>query len=723
MEYIAHKSETGIVQTVKEHSENTARLSSGFAVPCFKNICWQIGLLHDIGKYQPSFQKRISHDESIAVEHSICGAQAAVGQYGKNPLGLLMALCIAGHHGGIPDCGVMSDSKESATLWGRLKRECEDYAAFEREMTLQPLDAGQFNAMLSEGCTSKGEMTERFAFFVRYCFSCLADADTLDTMHAVQRPAPPPLKSDFRRCLELLDARLSSFDGSTALQRARSGLQRQAFENIRADAQIYLMDMPTGSGKTLASMKCALLRAAKGKKRIIYVIPYNSIIDQTVDTFERLFGGAARILRHQSSFSYEDAEDMDEDYRNSAIYACENWDADIIVTTAVQFFESVYASKRGKLRKLHNMADSVLVFDEVHLMPLEFLQPCLRSIAYITRFLNSEAIFLTATMPDFRELVSRYALGGTVMIDLIRDRAAFGCFQKNRYIDMGSLGGQGLVEQAARYAASLIVVNTRSAAKKLYSLCGGRKYHLSTYMSAFDRIRVIHEIRRELQSLYDAYPLPEQVPPERRITVVSTSLIEAGVDMDFCAVFRECNGLDNLLQAGGRCNREGLRGDEPVFVFEWKEGNRPHSIEQSVLRGIMRDFSDISDGEAIREYYARLHRAKEHEITQNSLGSICKSIDAAKFRSYSVQLIDSPAVSIAIEQDAESAKLISQLRHTGGCNMRALQKYCCTVYPHELQTLAAQGVIEQLGGIYVLTSRDYYCPDTGIQLSGQDIYF
>lgn len=197
---------------------------------------------------------------------------------------------------------------------------------------------------------------------------------------------------------------MSAFMCRTRLQKARSALQAQAFQRASRDAEIYLMNMPTGSGKTLASVKIALERALAGKKkRIIYVIPYNSIIDQTVDVFEGLFGGELEILRHQSTFSYEDTEDQDEDYQKAAKLAVENWDAPFIVTTAVQFFESIYANKRGKLRKLHNMADSILVFDEAHLMPQSYLQPCLQSIAFITKYLNSEAIFFDGNHAGFRK--------------------------------------------------------------------------------------------------------------------------------------------------------------------------------------------------------------------------------------------------------------------------------------------------------------------------------
>jgi CRISPR-associated endonuclease/helicase Cas3 len=336
------------------------------------------------------------------------------------------------------------------------------------------------------------------------------------------------LHSDFAECQAKLERQLGAFVAETPLQKARAGLQAQAFANIEQDGEIYLMNMPTGSGKTLAGMECALRRAAKGKKRIIYVIPYHSIIDQTVDVFEKLFGESAQILRHQSSFSYEDMEDINEDYRRSAIYACENWDAQIIITTAVQFFESLYGNKRGRLRKVHNMADSVIVFDEAHLMPIEYLQPCLSGIAFITRFLHSEAIFLTATMPDFPDLIARYALEDSKIVDLVPDRSDFKYFKKARYCNLGGISAEALVGMAQQNASALIVVNSRKAASQIYELCPGECYHLSTYMTGVDRARTIGRIRERLALLQQDFPDME-VPPERRIIVVSTSLIEAGL--------------------------------------------------------------------------------------------------------------------------------------------------------------------------------------------------
>ncbi|MBQ8974782.1 MAG: CRISPR-associated helicase Cas3' [Oscillospiraceae bacterium] len=720
MTYIAHKNDAGGVQTVKEHSENTAVLSGEFAVDSFKPICRQIGLLHDVGKYQRDFQRRIGGDDSIRIEHSICGAKVAGEMYGKTALAHLMQCCIAGHHSGIPDCGTRADNNGDPTLFGRMRRECQDYSAYREELEIQKIGSDDFNALLTHRCGSKEEMIERFAFFVRYCFSCLTDADSIDTMRASGVPAPEELTSDFPRMKRLLEDRLGSFSGKTPLQKMRSVLQRQAFESAAQDAEIYLMNMPTGSGKTLAGMECALIRAAlTGKRRIIYVIPYNSIIDQTVDTFEKLFGDRAQILRHQSSFSYEDMEDWDEDYRRNIKLVTENWDAQIIVTTAVQFFESLYANRRGKLRKLHNMAESVLIFDEAHLMPVDYLQPCLRAVAYITRFLRSEAIFLTATMPDFNSVIRQYALPDSVIRDLVPDKSGFAAFKKNTYTDMGKVSDEELLEKAAQYPSSLIVVGSRAGAKELYRLCTGRKFHLSTHMTAADRTRVIGQIRRALSEL-----TRDSSSPEERVTVISTSLIEAGVDLDFDAAFRELGGLDNVLQTGGRCNREGLREKGDVFIFE-RDGGRYTRPEQNIMRGIMREFEDISSVEAVREYYRRLYTLKAEDITANSLGALCSGIWDIPFRHYSIKLIDDGgADSVMVPEGEEGQRLAAEMRSSGYANVRRIQKYCCSVSAGELDDLKRQNAVDDFGtGVFVLTNMDYYDPETGIQLQGKDIIF
>ena len=591
------------------------------------------------------------------------------------------------------------------------------------------IDNNKLAQILKENCAEKDEILESYAFLIRYCFSCLVDADTIDTIKATTADLATPLKADFEKCRELLETRYKQFNAVTELQKARTRLKNQALENITEDSEIYLMNMPTGSGKTLAGLSCALQRQKiKNKKRIIYVIPYNSIIDQTANEFEDLFNSAAQILRHQSSFSYEDVPDLNEDYRHSFMAACENWDAPIIITTAVQFFESVYSSKRGKLRKMHNMADSILVFDEAHLMPIEFLQPCLRAVAFITKYLNSEALFLTATMPDFEKFLPQYALKKSRITNLIPNRSDFQFFLKNTYVNLGTITNEHLIQHAQDQNSALIVVNSRSAVRLLYDLAAGKehKYQLTTYLTAYDRNIVIGKIKADLRQIQLDFP-DGKVPPERRILVISTSLIEAGIDLDFSAAYRELAGLDNVLQTGGRCNREGLSVNANVYIFEREENTKAHCPEQAVLHDMLQQYEDISDVEVIKEYYRRIYEVKKDEIVAHSLSSMCSTMDGIPFKSYCLKLINSPTESIVIPETDESRKLVEDLSKGIHIRTRALQKYCCTVYNWELEVLLQLGVVKKLeSGICVMSPDiccNYYNRNSGVQFQSDNDYY
>lgn len=725
--YKAHVNEfTGVIQTVKEHSENTAELCREFAIPPLKDVMYSMGLLHDIGKFQKAFQDRID-GANIRVEHSACGAIVANEKYGGSA-GLLMAYCIAGHHSGLPNAGYKNDAPYTSTLYGRMKRdEFDDYSAYMKELSIPAINQENFMNFLIKDCGRNISMlVDKFSFIVRYCFSCLTDADSVDTADFCDTGTDLHLSVDFERCLEKVNRRLDSFICKTELQKARSLLQSQVFDKVTEDAEIYLMNMPTGSGKTLCSVKFALEKAIREKKkRIIYIIPYNSIIDQTASEFEGLFGNDAQILRHQSSFSYEDDENNSEDYREAAKSAAENWDAPFIITTAVQFFESIYANKRGKLRKLHNMADSILIFDEAHLMPEEYLQPCLQSIAFLTRYFNSRAVFLTATMPDFPKLIKQYALPDSRIVNLIDDTRDFNKFKKCKYDYIGKVDEENLLAQAARQPSSLIIVNTKKKARVLYKACNTKKYHLSTYMTALDRKTVIDKIKEDLAQLSEEFSGLEDVPEGRKITIISTSLIEAGVDLDVHTVFRELSGLDSILQAGGRCNREGRRADACTYIFEFEENSKKilKDERRNLTKGIIKKYDDISSPESIEEYYDRLFFMKAEDIQKNTMSTMCQDIRNIPFKDYSqnFNIVDSSSISLFVDGSDEGKKIIDQLKHTGSCNTRKIQKNLCSISPRELEDLIKQHVAEDFGtGIWCLTNPHYYNSDTGVSFEAND---
>ena len=727
--YIAHINEyTKQIQTIKEHSENVAMLCRKFAVPELKDLMYIIGILHDIGKYQSSFQKRIQGD-NVRVEHSICGAIVAHNRY-LNSIALIIEHCIAGHHSGLADTGFFNDTKDMSTLHGRLKRTYEPIDSYARELEVPNIDNSEqlLKYIVNDCDNDSNKLIDKFAFLVRYCFSCLTDADSLDTAKFCNGDTNRKLTADFVKCLKKIDDKLASFSCITELQKTRAKLQKQAFDCTAEKSEIYLLNMPTGSGKTLCSVKFALERAIKeDKKRIIYIIPYNSIIEQTANEFEAIFKDDAEILRHQSTFSYDDKEDLEEDYRVTVKLAIENWDAQFIITTAVQFFESIYANKRGKLRKLHNMADSILVFDEAHLMPKDYLQPCLEAVSYITRYLNSEAVFLTATMPDFKNLIAQYAISDTKIYNLVDDTSGFEKFNKCKYKYIGNVSDDSLISYAEKYPSSLIIVNKRKKAKQIFEGLRGRKFHLSTYMTAYDRERVITRIKEELCNLEKEYPDYRNVPEERRITVVSTSLIEAGVDLDFFTVFREMAGLDNILQSGGRCNREGKRENAEVFIFEFDSefGKASADERTNITKGLIKKYGDITNNECVEEYYDKLFFINHDNIVKNSMHQFCKSFKSIPFREYAqrFELIDSKTVSVVVARDEKSRAMLEQLREYGYSNQRILQKYAFSIYQYEFDDLYRQNIIDDYdSGIWCLTNTDYYDEETGILFEAKDYF-
>ena len=720
---VAHiNSLTNEVQTIKDHSLCTAEMAKKFSVAELKPLVYSLSLLHDIGKYQPSFQERIN-GKNIRAEHSTCGAIEAKKLFGKGVSSMIAQYCIAGHHSGIPNGGNFADTKDDVTLQGRLKREFEDYSDYKSELTVEKPDEKAVKKYMSKTAKDNESLIETFAFIARYCFSCLTDADSLDTAEFCTGRKDIELTSEFKECLDKINEKIASFKAETELQKARSIVQAQAYEKVGEDANVYLMNMPTGSGKTLCSMKFALERAIKtGKRRIIYVIPYNSIIDQTVSIFEDIFGDSAQILRHQSSFCIDDT-DNSEEYKALLKNVTENWNAQIIVTTSVQFFESIYANKRNKLRKIHNMADSIIIFDEAHMMPTQYLQPCLRAVSLVTKLINSEAVFLTATMPDFEQLIKQYSMPETSIKSLIEDKSRFASFKKGDFLNVGDISEEGLLEQAMQKPAALIVVNKRSTAAKLYDLLPGsvgEKYHLSTYMTAFDRKRVIDEIKKKLDALYKEYPDPEKAPPSRRIIVVSTSLIEAGVDLDFFTVYRELSGLDSILQAGGRCNREGKRRNAAVYIFNF--GKPSTDARVNTAKALLEKYDDISSPECIEKYYEIIYKFNDEFIREMSIAKDVHGFDSVPFADYAknFRMIDSNTVAVAVECDEESKALMTQLKAAGFTNHRKLQKYMFSVYEYELKMLIDIGVVKEYGGIWCLTDSNRYSSEKGISFEMHD---
>lgn len=595
MLYIAHRTDDGRTQTIKEHLKNTSEIAMSCAIGAFQSLAEAAAIGHDIGKYTDDFQKRINHNDP-RVEHAIYGAKEYEKMLGLNNLFLpLLEYCIAGHHSGLPDGGSEADMEDAATLFGRMKRICQNCDAYKEEVLLEAPDVVELLDLMNsvQQCYSLKkdklrESIELYAFFTKYIFSCLTDADYIDTERFCNPDYERGLSGDFTRALALVEQKLLSFPSDTRVRKARTALLTQATNNSISESDIYLLNMPTGSGKTLCSLKIALQKAAsENKKRILYVIPYTSIIEQTAETFADVLGDSIYVLQHHSNYTFEEESEM-ESTNQKLKRTCENWDAPLIVTTSVQFFQSFYHFKSSKLRKLHNLADAVIIFDEIHLIPMEYLQPCLRAVGYVTKYLNSTAVFLSATMPDYTQLFDRFMPNNRIC-ELIADKSCFQNFNNCTYVNLKKTTFENVAQKAQEYESALIIVNSRKSAHYVYSLLSGRKFHLSTYMTPYDRTRIIEDIKSCLKR-------------KEKITVVSTSLVEAGVDFDFQTVFRQLAGLDSILQSGGRCNREGKRKDSKVFIFETDEIPKGDvGIRANISANILCQYDDISSPECIKD--------------------------------------------------------------------------------------------------------------------------
>ncbi|MGN0478652.1 MAG: CRISPR-associated helicase Cas3' [Hominenteromicrobium sp.] len=700
MQYLAHKSEDGQrVQTIEEHLSGTASRCAAFAQAFGAGEEGRYaGSIHDLGKCSAEFQKRLNGDPHRP-DHSTYGACVAFNR-GRLPT----ALAVAGHHGGLPDLGNPQDLPNDPSLFGRLRRELP--ACFPPACPEPP--AG--------GPPERIESQYQAAFFTRMLFSCLVDADFLDTEAfmldgAVERGGYDTLDTLCRR----LDAYTAKWENPTdALNRKRTEILHACTEKARSGRGLYTLTVPTGGGKTIASLSFALHHALEnGLPRVIYVIPYTSIIEQNAEVFERILG-AENVVQHHANVDWP--EDAEEDLENPAMrrkqLAAENWDAPLIVTTAVQFFESLYANRSSRCRKLHNIANSVVIFDEVQMLPTGYLKPCTAAIAELVRRYNTTAVLCTATQPALEPLFREYLRTGG--IEELCPRAADPCFDRYRLRAAGELTQETLAQRLNAEHQVLCVVNTRAQAVRLFEqLEPEGSFHLSTLMTPVHRKAVLDEIRIRLKE-------------GKTCRVVSTSLIEAGVDVDFPAVYREEAGLDSILQAAGRCNREGKRdhAESVVWWFRLPEKTPPlFSVPVGVLRETALSFADLTCPEAIHAYFSGLLGVRAGGLDKAGVMQLHKAGKNGcrlPFREIAdaVKLIDDRTTPVLIPIGG-GADCLEQLR-SGALSRALLRKagrYSVSIYEQHLMRLTETGsVIRLADGLYALADTALYSDKTGLSL-------
>ncbi len=714
--YIAHIDEAGNIQTVDEHANNVAALAESFAETFGQgNIAKEIGLAHDVGKYSNAFQDYITSHAKVKVDHSSAGAQLAVKVNGMNAAGVIEAFCISGHHAGLLDGG--GNVGSGGTLQARLQKKVEDYSGCMDSLRFQKVRPEKMN------CNQKNA---KFAlsFLIRMLFSSLVDADFLDTEKFMRQTSRETLGNT---TIEEMQHRLDGYldehgylSGGTPLNDARSHMLRESIDcGNQSSRGLFTLTIPTGGGKTLDSISFALRHAVRnGQRRVIYVIPYCSIIDQTVTLFEKIFGSDC-VLAHYSEATYS----SDEDVMDPKRLATENWDAPLIVTTSVQFFESLYANKTSKCRKLHNIANSVIVFDEAQLLPRDFLKPCIYAIAELIGNYRCSSVLCTATQPALEEQFNDWY--PTLKAKEIAPSASgyTDLFKRVTYVKLGLLSDDELVERLREEDQVLCVVSTRKQAAALYRLLDDADaIHLSTNLTPFDRKRKIEEIKERLAN-------------GERCIVVSTSLIEAGVDLDFPIVYRAEAGLDSMIQAAGRCNREGKRDRKDSMAYLFKADpkykapavmQRPMEIAAAVAAALPE--SDLDSKEMIKAYFTRLYKYESQSLDRHKIldcfAGTPMDFSFAKCAEQ-MKLIEQNTISILIQQNEESRSLADLFMMKDFSPTRSMYrkagKYMVNVYMQYRDLLEGDvaWVDEDFG---ILTTEGKYNDETGLDLSDQGGY-
>ena len=707
MKYLAHIAEDGTEQTVREHLEGTAKLASQFAAEFDAESQGELaGMYHDIGKYTDKFQKRL-HGGKERVDHATAGARECLKQ--KQPYA---ALAISGHHGGLPNGGGKADIAGQGTFLGRMKKSLPDYSAFSNLKEIS--ENFPIHAVLPKFLMERPDPLKQ-AFFTRMLFSCLTDADFLDT-EAFMEGERETLQWDMKQLDEILCQHTERwFPPKNELNTLRCEILRSCQKHGEQDSSgLFTLTVPTGGGKTIASLSFALKHAVQhNKKRIIYVIPYTSIIEQTAETFRDILG-EEYVLEHHSNVEYSDHESA-ESYLDKKLLqkskATENWDMPIVVTTAVQFFESLYSNKTSKCRKLHNLANSIIIFDEAQMLPIPYLRPCVYAITQLVQNYKVSAVLCTATQPALEDIISSFWKYVYITELCPKDIAGNTIFRRTTFESIGKCSWEGLCEQLNEQEQVLCIVNSRKNAETVYQgLCGKGIYHLSTLMHPKHRKKVLDTIRQRLK---DGLPCK----------VVSTSLIEAGVDVDFPCVYRELAGLDSILQAAGRCNREGKRntGQSKVFIFESENSAPPmFGMQIGATRAVMRYYEDFSTEQAIHAYFDELFTLKGEENLDKK--HILKRLQRENFpfedvaKDFKLIETDTRTVYILGEDENELRQQLLEGVHNRQL-LRKASQYSVAVYPQHFQALYDAGDIELIEEeSAVLNNLTLYSEDTGLSL-------
>lgn len=690
-------------QSLEKHLQGTAERAGKFLSPLnLQHVGEVLGWLHDLGKAKPEFQNHIrsasGYDPSTRVServtHAATGAKYAAEKY-RGFWDFFLVPPIIAHHTGLLDYA------------------CQE-AGISREKTVPAFNLPQLPVLSKDTLPAFTDISQ-FHHFIRVLYSALVDADFLDTEAFMNKERSELRTSvtssslaDLLSLLEVHMSKLQNNGADTPVNRIRKNIYKECLDKSTSDQGVYSLTVPTGGGKTLSSIMWALRHAVHhGLDRVIVAIPYTSIIIQTASIFRSIFG-AKNVLEHHSNV----------ELNGYNILASENWDAPIVVTTNVQLFESLYANKPSKCRKLHNIMRSVIILDEVQTLPSAFLQPIIDSLKAYHELFHVSLLLTSATQPslEFKSSIRDRNLTGFKSIhEIISDPTALAhSLQRNDIHHIpGALAYEDIADKLMQHQCVLCIVNTRKDAQAIYNLMpqDGSTIHLSRMMCTKHIIEVIEQLKDRLQC-----------SSEQPLRVIATQLIEAGVDIDFPVVYRAHAGLDSVLQAAGRCNREGKQVQNgQVYVFKLQENSSIGYIRagQYALNDLDDRLPDANyfEPSTMKEYYHELYQRVDSFDKEKIKGDLESKQICFKKASDKFRLIDDTSTPILIKW-GEGAILADEIKqgYLNRDQLRRLQHYTVSLRDKQLLELKNAGRIEFINDIWVQNDPELYDKQLGLNM-------
>lgn len=687
MNIIAHKSKDGREQSLQEHGQNVAKMAASFAAPFGgEKFAERIGVSHDAGKNTVGFQQYIqAPDKNAKSPHAIIAA--ALNCQAND---VLSAVITEGHHSGLHNVLDTITNVRAA-----FAERSQDIATAREHFSTDAINQIEIIPEFAR----KNKVFGQYAF-TKMEFSCLTDADYQDTERFMRGYSPRSYNYDsfsgiydmFRKHIQpwidkdnkMVGENNQQLTKNEEINHMRTQMMLQclnAGSNSRK-GDIRTLSIPTGGSKTLSSFAYAIAAAKNDKsiKRIIVVIPFNTITTQTASVLREIVG-EKNILENHSGFDFEDSKQG-----KLLQYASENWDIPIVVTTNVQFFESFFSNKPSKSRKLHNIVDSVIIFDEVQQFPANFLKPCIKCIESLAANFGARVVLSTATQPALESYFDTIKPR-----EIIDDSESYvEPFRRCNIDNIGTIKVETLVKRIQKHKQCLCVVNEKEEAKAIYNTIGNSRcknlYCLTTDITPYDREKLLCRIR---QNLKDNEPC----------IVISTSLIESGVDVDFPCGYRELSSLDSILQTAGRVNRNGLRDCNScmLFVFDGPQAEY-HALKngasksqydnmgdfgnrKSITKDILQKY-DADSPKAIHEYFSRLYGYKGDGLDKFDIVKMASSkLIPFQDISQKFKIIDEDTVTVIISQTAEASELIDKIRKQTATkdDIRKAGKYAVSV--------------------------------------------